>query len=49
VNRRLGDEELDALFDPHDQLRHIDEIFARLGLTEGGRTGSIPAREAVPA
>jgi adenylosuccinate lyase len=49
VSGLLGHEGLDALFDPNDQLRHVNEIFARLGLTESGMTGSIPAREAVPA
>ena len=31
---KLSDAELDALFDPSDALRHVDEIFARVGLGE---------------
>jgi adenylosuccinate lyase len=32
VSAVLSLDDLDALFDPRDQLHHLDEIFARLGL-----------------
>ena len=32
VSSRISSEELSSLFDPHDQLRHVDAVFARLGL-----------------
>jgi len=31
----LGTAELSSLFDPMRQLQHIDEIFSRVGLSEG--------------
>lgn len=42
VRERLTEEELEALFDPADQLAQVDEIFARLGLLA-------PSRVEVPA
>lgn len=32
VSARIPDAELEALFDPTDQLRHVDAVFLRLGL-----------------
>jgi adenylosuccinate lyase len=40
VASRLDEDALEALFDPQDQLRHVDDVFARLGL---------PAAEAAAA
>jgi adenylosuccinate lyase len=51
VAGRLSGDALEALFDPADQLRHVDAIFARLGL--GTATAPLApveaAREAVRA
>ena len=43
----LSDAELDACFDPSDALRHVDEIFARVGL--GDRPAAPAGRAAGPA
>ena len=32
IKKYLTDEEIDACFDPHATLMHVDEIFARFGL-----------------
>ena len=45
---------LDALFDPSDQLQHVDAVFERLGLIGPDKTLAVSiknqrAREAVPA
>jgi len=32
VSQRISDEELDRIFDPWDQLKHVDATFERLGL-----------------
>jgi adenylosuccinate lyase len=32
VTSRLTAEQIDRLFDPAEQLRHVDAVFARLGL-----------------
>ena len=34
VSSRLNKGELDQLFDPHEQLRHVDATFRRVGLVE---------------
>ncbi len=41
---KLTDAELDACFDPADAVRHVDEIFRRVGLGDaaGGRAGAAP-------
>lgn len=40
VQKRVPTETLDAIFDPWDQLRHIDATFKRLGLIDdGGASG----------
>ncbi|MBX6377167.1 MAG: adenylosuccinate lyase [Clostridia bacterium] len=40
VRRRLTPQELAACFDPAPHLRHVDEIFARLGLADDDGEGS---------
>jgi adenylosuccinate lyase len=35
ISANISNDDLDALFDPWDQLRHIDATFERLGLVEG--------------
>jgi adenylosuccinate lyase len=37
VGRHLGPEALKACFDPGWYLRHVDAVFRRVGLTEGGK------------
>lgn len=50
VRASLSADELSALFDPRDQLVHIDTVFARLGLDERAtKRSSAPALEATPA
>ena len=48
VVSRLSPDQLDHLFNPSIQLRHVDDVFARLGLLD-----RVPQeaseREAVPA
>jgi adenylosuccinate lyase len=34
IRRRIGDDALDELFDPAQQLRYVDELFSRAGLIE---------------
>jgi len=49
VRKLLELDQLDALFDPADQLRHIDEIFSRLGLIKATVESMSLDREAVIA
>ncbi|MFC1847210.1 adenylosuccinate lyase [Chloroflexota bacterium] len=51
VTASLGQEELKSLFDERYYLRHIDDIFQRLGLTEAqwkGKLGSTGSGELAP-
>jgi adenylosuccinate lyase len=49
VISRIEREQLDALFDPSDQLRHVDDVFVRLGLIPADSTIQTAAREVVTA
>ncbi len=40
VQARVPREELDRIFDPWDQLQHVDATFERLGLIEAGVAGA---------
>ncbi|MCC6790500.1 MAG: hypothetical protein IT336_02385, partial [Thermomicrobiales bacterium] len=44
---RIDRESLDALFDPRDQLVHVDAIFQRLGLLDSAGNAPTPHLEAV--
>jgi len=41
VSRKLEPNELDAIFDVNYFLRHVDDIFKRLGLTESQWRGRV--------
>lgn len=43
VSEKLGQTALEALFDPSDQLKHVDDIFVRLGLLarDSARPGNV--------
>jgi len=42
VTEVLSTKELESIFDYQYYLRHVDEIFSRLGLTKGQWQGSVP-------
>jgi adenylosuccinate lyase len=48
VSSRLGPDDLESLFDPVEQLVHVDAIFARLGLLPAEALFAAPA-EPIPA
>jgi adenylosuccinate lyase len=43
ITRRLSKEELKSLFDYDYYLKHVDEVFNRLGLGKGKKTEQIRA------
>lgn len=47
VAEKFDRESLDALFDPNDQLKHVDDVFIRLGLLPRASQDSAPVMEAV--
>ena len=48
VTSRVSEQEMDALFDPAEQLRHVERVFERAGLGAGERL-AVGEREVVPA
>ena len=47
VSARIAADDLDALFDPWDQLASVDAIFARVGLPSVAAAGEVAEREPV--